>query len=309
MSYSGPNFYSWNTQIGKTYRDENGVNWLFIADYHFSRTTATHLSFLRNAFSNGDDWIVEVPFTWNDSFLLIDDFFDTMKARFENELNEPAEKADAANADERRLIRAKIFNYEKFMKVFSKNITKTFNKKLEKLEELVGDTPEARAKRRARKAERKKEFEKRNKTIISKANKVIAELGGVLKAAYYASFESCGKVPQEDRTQAKSALRLRYDRYNRNDDFHTPASFCFPGVDSHGENIVKTTQGIAFPAEIAKKLLERFMNGETFKEGMHIGNYVLTELNDQYAKIGCHLIPIDNIKALADYYGIKRAAC
>ena len=305
VSYSGLNFYSWNTQIGRRYRDANGTAWFFLADYHFSNTTASHRGFLRRACPYGDEWIIEVPFTWNDSFSDNESFIETMRKRFEAELVEHFEERTKANAKLRREIYKKIFSYRKFMSVVGEKIPKRFDKKLADLESFIEDAPEAKEKRRKAKAHRKEEFLKRRKATIARSDKLIKSVGGILKAAYLASFDSFKEFEQTIREQVRTALHARYDRWDSAQDMVTGASFVFPGP----EGTIHTTQGIGFPAELAKKLLERFMNGEKFKEGMHIGNYVLMELNDQYAKIGCHLIPIDNIKALADYYGIKTAAC
>lgn len=63
-------------------------------------------------------------------------------------------------------------------------------------------------------------------------------------------------------------------------------------------DVVKTSGGVTIEAETVKHLITRW-KAKSLLAGSHIGPYTIDEIREDYVKIGCHLIPIENIEALA----------
>ena len=72
----------------------------------------------------------------------------------------------------------------------------------------------------------------------------------------------------------------------------------FVTIDS-AQNAVKTTQAVTLPIKDIKPLLKAWKNGLNII-GQKCGIYTILENNAQRVKIGCHNIPTENIKALAN---------
>lgn len=71
-------------------------------------------------------------------------------------------------------------------------------------------------------------------------------------------------------------------------------SYVVPRLSGDG---VITTQGIYMDGNTVRALLKAWKAGRV-KVGQHIGPYTLMELTSAYVKIGCHKIPMQNIREL-----------
>ncbi|OLA95035.1 MAG: hypothetical protein BHW64_00855 [Candidatus Melainabacteria bacterium LEY3_CP_29_8] len=63
------------------------------------------------------------------------------------------------------------------------------------------------------------------------------------------------------------------------------------------ENIVKTSKNIKMPMDIVRTGLKLWKHNK-IKHGYRVGCYTVMEVKKDYVQIGCHKIPIENIKAL-----------
>lgn len=296
VSYNGDRFYSYQTQIGKKYTDDDGVDWLFVADHHFSTTTASHRSALIDAWPNSFEWVVEVPFHLDDSFVDDSAFFKTMRERFEKLITGFLEE-DLLTVDYKRRIevRKTLFHYRRFMNVLQKKITKKFQRALNRIDELVEPSKERKAKIRAA-LKRRKELEcKRIKRARKQLDMLSDKLGGLLKVIYASSPRSSGVIDDPIRQQCKEALKDTY----QGDNYPSRVSYVFS--DSSDKDDLITSQGVFFPRKLAWLYLKRWHSGEKFGSGTKIGMYTIRNIDDLFVDIGCHHIPIDNIKALYEH--------
>ena len=63
-----------------------------------------------------------------------------------------------------------------------------------------------------------------------------------------------------------------------------------------GDGVI-TTQDVRMDGRIVRAMLKAWKAGRV-KVGQHIGLYTLREMTDEYVQIGCHKIPMQNIRKL-----------
>lgn len=76
-------------------------------------------------------------------------------------------------------------------------------------------------------------------------------------------------------------------------------SFMWP----EGEG-VRTSQHVYVPSDDVKKAILLHVRTRHVL-GAKIGGFSLVDINDKAVRVGCHLIPMENVKAVAEYYGIE----
>lgn len=78
--------------------------------------------------------------------------------------------------------------------------------------------------------------------------------------------------------------------------FNPDNSLSYVVPELSGEDVT-TTQGVSMDCRTVRALLKAWKAG-LVKVGQHIGPYTLMELTSAYVKIGCHKIPMQNIREL-----------
>ena len=64
-------------------------------------------------------------------------------------------------------------------------------------------------------------------------------------------------------------------------------------------DFVKTSQGVRVERQEVETLIKLWQLGKV-KHGMIVGQYTILEITTEFVKIGCHKIPMQNIRELAE---------
>ena len=299
VRYEDRNFFSYNTQIGRKYVDDNGQHWLFVADSNFSATTCQHRGKLISSCPYGDKWIVRVPFDWDDDFCESQynkkrgtdkDFIRVMRKRFEQQITRYKKDYEkTAEPDTKRALLDIVQRYREFMHAVDLKPTAEFGKKLEAIDEALKPSPAAVARRKAYlkkiRDQKKAELERKRK-----------EVEGTLKKYDFMTLITnafCwGLVDSKESNACKNALDALWPHVGCWDG---PA-FVMPKRDA--EESLYTTKGVTFPAKLAWLYMKRWRRGDVLEPGTKIGTYELRSLTKDFVQIGCHRIPMRNIEEL-----------
>lgn len=261
-------FYSYTTAIGRIYHMKDGNRALVYSATGFSSTTRKHIH---------DLWAA-CPFYKNIS----------VPAKYEGHLTseEILSKIEAVLSAERNFNRKE--QREEFLNAF---------KALESLNELKGfkGIPAMIRKYQgiANQLNDKAAYRALSAKIVEKRKK--AEARAAVKRAKILKQYSKLNISDQARaaydynspldSEAKAALR---NALNPNRDLS------FVWVDG---DFIKTSQQIRVPATEAARLLTLWKAGK-LKHGMTIDRYTVLNVGDDIVKIGCHNIPVENLKAL-----------
>ena len=299
VSFKDNNFYSYNTQIARKYRNENGVEYLFISDSYFSHTTAQHRSKLLSACPYGAAWVIEVPFDWDDDFS--DSFgsdggdkrfIKTMRKRLEDKLTSLINDYKKDGLPQyRKELREIAQEYERFMRVLEIKITKPVQKKIDSLDDLLRLDSDIVKRRRAR-LRQEREIERARIEKELKEAKKLLDTYGLLKMVEYAYYSSRITVDVKLIDACEDALSKLYPGKGWAD---KPAFIFFKRDEP---DMLQTTKSVDFPAKLALAYMRRWKRGDNMGQGTKIGPYTIRSLGDKFVQIGCHKIPLDNINAL-----------
>lgn len=289
VSFYGWTFKSYNTTIGIKTTGKDGRPVLLIADFHFSNTTRRHIQALRSACPYPADHIIPVSFNWCDGWYKKENSINELLQRFINKLS--GWEIDNLKRIESRRDFLRIYsNFLRFLELVApKRPDKTILQKIEEIATIARETEDRKkrnelilgltAKREAA-AKRKAAAEKRKHAELLKYFKDVSYLDKI-RIAYWEQFRP--EVPYETR----AILRRIFNPDNS-------LSYVIPEL---ADEYVITTQGISMPCSIVRELLKKWKAGRV-KVGQHIGPYTLMELTSAYVKIGCHKIPMQNIREL-----------
>lgn len=290
-SFYGRTFKSYNTTIGVKTVGKDGRPVLLIADCSFSHTTSEHIRALRSACPYTGDRIIPVPFEWGDCWYDNTRCMHALFQRFINQLSDYEWKVEELKYIKNR--REFLDTYYNFLTFSALLATERPNKEIiQKIEEIatIARETEDRKKRndlisgltakREAAAKRKAAEEKRKHAELLKQFKDVSYLDKI-QIAYWEDFRP--EVPHETR----AILRRMFNPDNS-------LSYVVPELS--GEYVI-TTQGISMPCHLVRELLKAWKAGRV-KVGQHIGPYTLMELTSAYVKIGCHKIPMQNIREL-----------
>ena len=163
---------------------------------------------------------------------------------------------------------------------------------LQKIEELavIANETEDRKKRnelisgltakREAAAKRKAAAERRKHAELLKQFKDVSYLDKI-RIAYWERFRP--EVPNETRAILRNI-------------FNPDGSLSYVIPELSGEDVI-TTQGVYMDFRTVRAALKAWKAGRV-KVGQHIGPYTLMELTSAHVKIGCHKIPMQNIREL-----------
>lgn len=291
VSFYGKTFKSYNTTIGIKTPGKDGRPVLLIADSFFSNTTSGHLSALRAACPYPADHIIAVPFEWGDYWYDDNKGIQDLLRRFINQLSDYEWKIDQLKYAKNRRYFLRIYaNFIRFLELVApKRPNKEIIRKIEELSTIARETEDRKKRndlisgltaRREVAAKRKAAAEKRKHAELLKQFKDVPYLDKIC-IAYWEDFRP--EVPHETR----AILRRIFNPDNS-------LSYVVPELS--GEYVI-TTQGISMDCRTVRALLKAWKAGRV-KVGQHIGPYTLMELTSAYVKIGCHKIPMQNIREL-----------
>lgn len=288
-SFDGWTFKSYNTTIGIKTPGKDGRPVLLIADSSFSNTTNAHLSALRAACPYTSSHIIRVPFEWGDRWYKRENCIDDLLRRFIDRLSNW--KIDRLKyAESRRDFLRTYYNFSGFLELVApKRPARAILQKIEELA-VIADETEDRKKRnelisgltakREAAAKRKAAAEKRKHAELLKQFSDVPYLD-LIRIAYWERFRP--EVPHETRAILRGIL---------NPD--NSLSYVVPELS--GADVV-TTQDVYMDGQTVRALLKAWKAGR-IHAGQHIGPYTIREIKPGYAQIGCHKIPMQNIREL-----------
>lgn len=271
MHYDNGRFYSYNTIIGKVIKGKDRfANVLLLSKYRFSSTTAKHISYLRQAcYFN----IIEVPVNYSQYDLEPDKMVKDLCEELDSQL-----KVGFSTADLRDNYRG---NLDALIALKAHGIAKIRKTIIDKYERIWAKNTDLEA----LKAERAKKA-----AATRKANeKLRKEYDSILKKYSYLD-----------------QVRLAYDYWYK-PDYHKHQSNLRKLLNPKNEwsfiwkteDGYETSKGLrldARPIDIALKLYE---SGK-LKRGMTIARYTVLEVMDDHVTVGCHKVPVENIKAIME---------
>ena len=287
VSFYGWTFKSYNTTIGIKTPGKDGRPVLLISDYFFSRTTSGHLSALRAACPYTSSHIIRVPFDWGDRWYDLDICIADLLRRFIDRLSNW--KIDQLKyAESRRDFLRTYYNFSGFLELVApKRPARAILQKIEELA-VIADETEDRKKRnelisgltakREAAAKRKAAAEKRKHAELLKQFSDIPYLDKI-RIAFFR--------PEGVDETARAALRSI---------FNPDGSLSYVVPELSGEGVI-TTQGVFMDCHTVRALLKAWKAGR-IHAGQHIGPYTLREITPAYVQVGCHKIPMQNIREL-----------
>lgn len=291
VSFYGKTFKSYNTTIGIKTPGKDGRPVLLIADSSFSNTTSAHLSALRAACPYPADHIIDVPFELGDYWYDDNKGIQDLLYRFINQLSDYEWKLDLLRYAENRRNFLRIYsNFLRFLElVVPKRPDKAILQKIEEIATIARETEDRKkrnelisgltAKREAVE-KRKAAAEKRKHAEFLKQFSDVPYLD-LIQIAYWDHFRP--EVSHETRATLRGI-------------FNPDNSLSYVVPELSGEDVI-TTQGVSMDCRTVRALLKAWKAGRV-KVGQHIGPYTLMELTSAYVKIGCHKIPMQNIREL-----------
>lgn len=289
VSFYGWTFKSYNTTIGIKTPGKDGRPVLLIADSSFSNTTNAHLSALRAACPYTSSHIIRVPFEWGDVWYKHENGISALLQRFIDRLSNW--KIDQLKyIESRRAFLYTYYNLSRFLELVApKRPARAILQKIEELAVIANETEDRKkrnelisgltAKREAA-AKRKAAAEKQKHAELLKQFSDVSYLDKI-RIAYWERFRP--EVPYETRAVLRNIF---------NPD--GSLSYVVPGLS--GEDVI-TTQGVYMDGQTVRALLKAWKAGR-IHAGQHIGPYTIREIKPGYAQIGCHKIPMQNIREL-----------
>lgn len=300
VNYTGRHFFSYSTEIGYLY-NKTGRPVLFVSDYGFSTTTRGHLSALIAAAPVD---FIRVPFDWYDDFSYSESEFPAeMAGRFAERLAQ-FRPEQFTRAENRQDFHDVVERYAKFMDTTGQKIPAKIRTLVNTLEKLAADTEENRQARRAQSAKlaeqtrrrneekRRREQEERERrereerAERERREQILTAAGANTITARAIIAFAGGTTSGDIRRAATNTLREQYPE----------CAFIWPGVKN--PDTVETSKGIHVSKTTVRRLLALWNAGRA-RVGMHCGPYMVRDIAPDFVQIGCHKIPVDNLRELA----------
>lgn len=289
-SFDGWEFKSYRTTIGVKTPGKDGRPVLLIADSSFSRTTGEHLSALRAACPYPSSHTIRVPFTWGDVWYKREYCIDDLLHRFINQLSDYEWKLDRLRYAENRRNFLRIYsNFLSFLAlVVPKRPDKAILQKIEEIATIARETEDRK---------------KRNELIsglTAKRDAAEKRKAAAEKRKHAEFLKQFSDVPYLDK------IRIAFFRPEGVDEtaraawrriFNPDGSLSYVIPSPWEAESVVTTQGVSMDCRTVRALLKAWKAGKV-KVGQHIGPYTLLEMTAAYVRIGCHKIPMQNIREL-----------
>lgn len=267
MHYTDGNFYSYSTIIGKVISNKHGKTLLLSANT-FSTTTAKHISYLRTACPFD---IIRVPVDWYQSDIrperLVTDITSILDSIFASGLNTKHKRDEYA---------AYLNSLEKLN---TRNIIPASQRVINKYKKIWEEhtDPQVLAKERAAKAAKTREANAR----------LAKELEAVLSSHSYLEQIKLAYATEQRDNKISNKLKKHL---NPSGDL----SFIWPYPQGY-----YTSQSVHMDTQVVHVALKLY-KASKLKHGMTIGNFTVLNITQDFIKVGCHKIPIENVNALIE---------
>lgn len=285
ISYSENLFYSYYTVIGAAVQSKFGNNILLVSEDSMTSTTGRHIGYLINAcpFS-----FLRVPMEYGNHYFSLEACIKRIVKNLEDYSNSKL----SLKANREGFIQS--FNQLQYINDNIQDIDSSLIEQYKPMFDLLNNSDEVK--------QLKAKLKEKAKQDRIKAEKELNELLNqyeYLDLAQFAFDIHHAKIVFDDyKTDRELSARVRKILNPNND-------LSFAWIDED-ENIVKTSKNIKMTMDIVRTGLKLWKHNK-IKHGYRVGYYTVLEVRKDYVQIGCHRIPIENIKALYEKISSNKA--
>lgn len=266
ISYNQNLFFSYYTVIGAVIQDKFGNNILLVSESSMSPTTGRHISHLINAcpFSR-----LRVPMEYGNHHFSLEACINRIVKNLEYYSNSKL----SLKANRESYIQS--FRQLQYINDNIQDVDSSLIEQYKQMFDLLNNSTEVK--------QLKAKLKEKAKQDRIKAEKELNEL--LNKYSYLDLIQFAFDDYKTDRELSARVKKI----LNPNNDLS------FAWIEN--ENIVKTSKNIKMPMDIVKTGLKLWKHNKV-KHGYKVDCYTVLEVRKDYIQIGCHKIPIENIKAL-----------
>lgn len=275
ISYNENLFYSYYTVIGAVVKSKFGNNILLVSENSMSSTTGRHIGNLINAcpFS-----FLRVPMEYGNHYFSLEVCIN----RIVRNLDYYSESKLSLKANREAFIDS--YNQLIYINDNIQDVDSSVIEQYRPLFELLSNSnkvKELKAKLKEKARQDRIKAEKELNELLNQYNYL-----DLIQFAY--GYNSVIQV--DDYSKAKIMQNKVKKALNPNSDLS------FVWIE---DDIVKTSKSITMSLNTVKAVL-LLWNKNKVRHGYKIDGYTVLEIRENYVQIGCHKIPMDNIKALYD---------
>lgn len=288
-SYSDDLFFSYGTAVGRKLKNNKGQDVLLYSADNMSISTGRHLNYLRSACPFGIQ--ISVPLHYGRSHIsladIVDDLIDNLQHYSGENLGQKANRGGLSNAY--RTLKVLIEQFEGLSEFTRTRTIENIKAELNSYKEVyesVND-PEKLKKLKEARAKKAREQAKKLKEELADLMNGFGYLE-LVKSAYKYGDGICRNNPE-----LKSKLRKYFNPKNE---------LSFIWEDDAG--LCVTSQGVRMEVEKVMVALKMWKEGR-LKRGMMIGQYTVLEIGNDFVKVGCHKIPVENLNCLFDHFWVE----
>lgn len=282
-------YFSYATAIGRKYKTDDGYDCLLYSNESMSHSTGKHLSYLRCACPFGMN--ISVPLRYGRSYIrlydIVDDLIGNMYFYFDRKLTQKANREGFSYAY--RTLKILVENFSKHSEFTRLRTLDDIKSELAKFKDLYEDLNDE-----TKLAELKKRQAKIDRESAQKLKEELKDLlkdFGYLELLHWAYGYGSNCNPD---------LRKRLREYlNPKEEL----SFVWVDHDDPDRSLCITSQGVCMDTNEVNIALRLWLAGK-LKRGMKIGYYTVIDIQPSFVKVGCHKIPVKNLKELAKYLEI-----
>lgn len=264
MWYNEGCFYSYSTIIGREVDGLDGRRYLLISDDNMTPTTGRHISYLRAACPHYN--ILRVPMEYGDRYFGVENIVPRLVERLKwmknLSMTRKENRQQFTDAYEELLAAAAVVKYKK-------SVLTPFKKLYEALTD-----PEKIAAIKKEAAE---------KASISR-KKLKAELKALLDAH---NVEELAQMAYSRGSKLKATLKSKLKKY-----LNPGGDLAFAWRTAFG---FSTSKGVNVSRAEADRIIALYKAGK-LRHGEKLAYYTVLAVTDTAVKIGCHLIPMSNIR-------------
>lgn len=275
VSYNQNLFYSYYTVIGAVVQSKFGNNILLVSENAMSSTTGRHIG---NLISSCPFSYLRVPMEYGNHYFSLEVCINRIIKNLEEYLSSKL----SLKANREGFIQG--YNQLLYINDNIQNIDKYILEQYKSTFELLSNSKEVK--------KLKAELKEKARQEEIKAKQELQELlnnYGYLDLIQFVYDSDNSTIKITDYHKSK----LMQNRVKKALNPHNDLSF----VWIENENTVKTSKHIRMSMDIVKTGLKLWIHNKV-KHGYKVDCYTVIEIREDYVQIGCHKIPIDNIKAL-----------
>lgn len=303
--FEGDAFFSYATTIALKATDDNGDEWLLVSGNSMSSFTGRHLNYLLRACPY--DRHLHIPLERGDRVYDLRDVAVVWSGYARSMAG-----CSFSKVEDRMKFEWLHDSFLKFLELFKNQIegsrdyldraAETFAECRRRCDEKTARLKAAQERAASRTPEEIEAMHEKRRLAEERKQKRIEEKTAAIMAIPYlkrvrllydvrAIDERSYDIPKA--SWALAQQKMRYSGEQR--------AFSFMWPEGEG---VRTSQRVYVPSDDVKKAILLHVRTRHVL-GAKIGGFTLVDINDKAVRVGCHLIPMENVKAMAEYYGIE----